>query len=310
MDGWLYDLVTGGLPLIEQIQGFRTPFLDSFFKVATFLGDEDFFFLLVPLFYWLIDKRFGRNLAYMLVFSTAVAATVKNTLQLPRPPADLHLIEQAGYGFPSGHAMNAISLWGYVAVVWQRLGRWVWPVMVFVMVSEAFSRLYLGVHYPMDTVGGLLLGTVVLLLWIRWERRLEGWAAGLSLGQVVMGSILMALAVLLLIPGDGSYPAQDAATLSGLLLGANVGFYMEAHRVRFATAGSWMQLAGRLILGFVVLLVVREGMALVYGAALPDYETIIWVERTLRFARYGVVGLTLTWWVPLLFVGLGLAKTE
>jgi len=71
-----------------------------------------------------------------------------------------------------------------------------------------------------------------------------------------------------------------------------------------------MQLAGRLILGFVVLVVVLEGMALVYGVVLPDYETIVWGERTLRFVRYVVVGLTLTWWIPALFVRFGLAKTE
>ena len=310
MDGWLYDLVTGGLPLIEQIQRFRTPFLDGFFKAATFLGEADFFLLLIPLFYWLIDKRFGRNLAYLLVFSIALYTVAKNILGLPRPPVAMHLIEQSGFGFPSGHAVNAIALWGYMAVVWQRLGRWVWPVMIFVMVSEAFSRLYLGVHYPMDTVGGLLLGALILLLWTRWESRLGRWAASFSLGQVMGGSLIMALALLFLTPGDGTYPVQDAATLSGLLLGANVGFYMEAHRVRFATAGSWTQLAGRLILGFVLLIVVREGMALVFGLVLPDYETIVWVERTLRFVRYGIVGLTLTWWIPALFVRLGLAKTE
>ena len=311
MDGWLHDLVTGGLPLIEQIQGFRTPFLDGYFKVATFLGNEDFFFLLVPLFYWLMDKRFGRNLAYLLVFSTAVAMAVKNTLQLPRPPEALHLVEQGGYGFPSGHAMNAVSLWGYIALVWQGLGRWVWPVMLVVMVSEAFSRLYLGVHYPMDSLGGLILGALVLGLWMRWERRLERWAAGLSLGQVAGGSILVALAVALVIPGDATgYPAQDAATVAGLLLGVNVGLYMELHRVRFATAGTWTQLAGRLVLGFVLLMAVREGMALVYGVVLPDYEAVIWIERTLRFVRYLVVGLTLTWWIPALFVRLGLAARE
>ena len=310
MNGWLYDLITGGLPLIEQIQHFRTPFLDGFFKAATFLGEADFFMLLVPLFFWLFDKRFGRNLAYLLVFSAVLFSGIKNVLKMPRPPASLHLIEQSGYGFPSGHATNAVSLWGYIGVVWHKLGRWVWPLLLAVMVAEAFSRLYLGVHYPLDTVGGLILGGVVLFLWTRWESRLAQWAGGLSLGQVVGGSTVLALAVLLLVPGDGSYPAQDAATLGGLLLGANVGFYMEAHRVRFATAGSWKQLAGRLILGVVALMVVREGMAFVYGVVLPDYESMVWVERILRFVRYAMVGLTLSWWVPVLFVRLGLATKE
>ncbi|MBP7963244.1 MAG: phosphatase PAP2 family protein [Caldilineaceae bacterium] len=310
MNGWLYDLISGGLPLIEQIQGFRTPFLDGFFKAATFLGEADFFLLLVPIFFWLINKRFGRNLAYLLVLSSVLFTGIKNILKMPRPPVALHLIEQAGYGFPSGHAVNAVSLWGYMGVIWHGLGRWVWPLVLVVMGAEAFSRLYLGVHYPLDSVGGLILGGLILFLWTRWEGRLAQWAGRLSLGQVVGGSALLALAVLFLVPGDGSYPVQDAATLGGLVLGANVGFHMEAHRVRFATAGSWMQLAGRLVLGFVVLMVVREGLALVFGVVLPDYETIVWVERTLRFVRYGVVGLTLTWWIPALFVRLGLAKTE
>ena len=83
MNGWLYDLISGGLPLIEQIQGFRTPFLDGFFKAATFLGEADFFLLLVPIFFWLINKRFGRNLAYLLVLSSVLFTGIKNILKMP-----------------------------------------------------------------------------------------------------------------------------------------------------------------------------------------------------------------------------------
>ncbi len=132
--------------------------------------------------------------------------------------------------------------------------------------------------------------------------------AGLSGGQVFGASVLVAGAMMVVSRGTDGYPPEDAATLGGILLGANVGVFYEMQRVRFADRGSWIQILGRLVVGLVLLVAVREGMALLYGVAIPDYESTIWLERTLRFVRYTVVGLTLTWWVPALFVRLGLAS--
>ena len=309
MDGWLYDFVTGGLPMIEQVQAWRTPQLDAFFRAATFLGDADFFLLAIPLLYWLVHKRFGLEVAYLLVFSLTVNLALKSFFQLPRPPMAMHLVEQGGYGFPSGHSMNAVAMWGFIAISWRHLGRWVWPVTVLLMVAQAFSRIYLGVHYPADVVAGLILGGLVLWIWLRWSPGVANWAARLSLPSVLIGSLVAAAAMMLVSIDATGFPAEDSATLAGILLGANVGVALEVSRVRFQISATWMQRLGRLVMGIVVLMLVREGLALLYGALIPDYESMLGLERTLRFVRYTAVGLVLTWIIPALFVRLGLAQT-
>lgn len=304
---WMYDLVTSGLPMIEWAQEFRTPLLDSLFRAGTFLGEADFFLLLVPFFYWAVDKRFGLKLAYLLVFSLTVNLALKSLFRLPRPPLEFRLVSESTYGFPSGHATNAVAMWGYLGRFLSRLGRWVWPVIGVLIFLQASSRIYLGIHYPADVVGGLISGGLILWIWVSQEDRLTRWAGSLSLGQVVAGSVALAALMLFVTRGEDGYPVEDAATLAGVIVGANVGIFYEARRVGFSAMGGWAQRLARLAVGLVILAVVREGLALLFGVILPDFEQILWLERTLRFIRYAVVGLTLTWWIPALFVRVGLA---
>jgi undecaprenyl-diphosphatase len=142
--------------------------MTSVARVVTWLGSS---VVMVPVIvavgaFFLVRRRDWRpGLALVAAFGGAVILynVVKQAVERPRPPA-AHMIGQAsGFAFPSGHATGAIALWGMLAVVlWargpRRLRALVWPSAFLIVWAVGASRLYLGVHWFTDVLGGYALG--------------------------------------------------------------------------------------------------------------------------------------------------------
>lgn len=307
METGLYDWVVGGLPLLEWIQGWRTPLLDFYFLVMTFLGEEEFFLIALPGIYWCYDKRLGRRLVYLLVVSNVVNSAFKNIFRMPRPPEELRMVQEASYGLPSGHAMNGVTLWGYATWRLRWLGGWIWIIAIWVVLSTAFSRLYLGIHYPADMLTGLIFGVLTLVGFIWLERWVTGWLPRADRRFFIPGAALLSLILVAVAPGDAyTYPAETTITLAGLFFGSTVGFLHEMEWVRFVNRGSAVQLLLRYLLGVVIALVFWMGLRVLFGLI----DASFWLESVLRFVRYGLTGYAIAVWAPMLFLRLGLAERE
>ena len=108
----------------------------------------------------------------------ALSGLAKLAVQRPRPHVIPRLMHGAGwFSYPSGHSMLAPIIFGLGIIVWAApwpspaLRRAALVLAALFALSIGFSRVYLGVHYPSDVLGGLLLGTAwsaLALLW--WER--------------------------------------------------------------------------------------------------------------------------------------------
>ncbi|MBB6730293.1 phosphatase PAP2 family protein [Cohnella zeiphila] len=110
--------------------------------------------------------------------STLLNTAVKNAVGRERP--SLHRIaEEAGYSFPSGHAMAALSLYGITVYLLWRHVRNGWGKALIAAVAAVYilaigaSRIYLGVHYPSDVIGGYLLSGCWLAATIGTFRSLQ-----------------------------------------------------------------------------------------------------------------------------------------
>lgn len=94
---------------------------------------------------------------------------------------------EVGYGLPSGHAQHTLVEWGVIAAWVHR--RWFSVLAVALVASIGFSRIWLGVHFPTDVLGGWLLGAVLLWIYLRYGERIttrlsvagSGWQLGCAL---------------------------------------------------------------------------------------------------------------------------------
>jgi hypothetical protein len=190
----------------------------------------------------------------------------------PQPVIDAFRLRDLSFGFPSGHTSSAFAVWGGLAVVFRK--RWLAWLAPLMIVLIAFSRLYLGVHFLADVLGGAVLGGGMLLgawgLWRDDSRRerlfaaLRG-AAARSLPGALHLALLFGLPLLLAALGLVSM------TFTGAYLGLNAAFALALrHGLPGDRAPLWARLA-RVLLGGALFwltgLVLQQAIVLVPAVA-------------------------------------------
>lgn len=301
------------------------PQLAGFFHFISTLGLEEFYLVMAPLIYWSIDKRLGKQLAYLFLLSYAINALGKHVLRGPRPywlDPNLALWESPDYGLPSGHAQLTAAIYLFIAG-WVRRW-WVWLLAIAYTLTMMLSRVYLGAHFLHDVLLGALLSLLLLLGYVIWQQRYA-----VSFGKRILGYRLMVallipvgfvvvyalLRLLIGVPNESVAWAafipeaervglENMASAVGALLGAGIGLTLEGSRVRFISRGSVAQRIGRFVLGIVVTLALWYGL----GQLFPDDP--LWLAVPLRIFRYMAVLLWVSYFAPMAFVRTRLAAAE
>jgi undecaprenyl-diphosphatase len=159
-------------PIRSWISGHRVDALDTFFLHVTRLGSWQV--VVIGLIVLLaLAWRVCPPMAGLLIIATlarpACEWLIKSGVGRTRPSAE-SLVESGGPSFPSGHVMAAIALWGLmppiVALLTNRRALW-WAATVVsaaIILLVTASRVYMGVHWFSDVVGGLVFGAVYLLV--------------------------------------------------------------------------------------------------------------------------------------------------
>ena len=161
----------------DFIMSFRNKPLDTYFKGITRLGDATTIIVLLCTCILLIK---GKNIFY-LCFSTGLSVIInqlfKNTICRSRPD-ELRLISQGGYSFPSGHTMITICFYGFLFYYVYKYvkNKYIKTTLLILLsiniISIPLSRIYVGVHYFTDVLGGLLLGSCILIVVIKYGNKL------------------------------------------------------------------------------------------------------------------------------------------
>ncbi|TVX98995.1 phosphatase PAP2 family protein [Paenibacillus cremeus] len=152
--------------IISGVQGAESPALTHVMKFFTFIGNGYcVVFVSAIVLFFLYQVLHHRKELILFIAVVVGSAVLNETLKLifHRARPTLHRIVVAnGFSFPSGHSMSAFSLYGIVAfLLWRHtstpLGRGILIMLSMIMIlTIGVSRIYLGVHYPSDVVGGFL----------------------------------------------------------------------------------------------------------------------------------------------------------
>lgn len=295
-----------GLDLIIWFQSWRTPLIAAFGTIFHYLGSEQFYLVILPLIYWCLDAAFGRRLAIFFLLASWGNAWFKALLHRPRP-ADISeavqpVVQETGFGTPSGHAQNAVSLWGLVAYHARRV--YITAIVVVYVLLVMVSRMIVGVHYLHDVVIGALIGTLLVGVYVWAEPRLSRPLAQQKVG-VKVGLVILATAILLAIsirPTSVPATVTGVGTSLGAFLGMGVGIALETSFVHFRADGPIWKRALRFVLGVAVMLILWQGLDVAFEGLEP--------ELVFRLIRYGLVGLWGSFGAPWVFVRIRLAEVD
>ena len=149
------------MDFILFIQSYSNPFLDNFFKLVTMMGEDFFIMIVVGIIFWTVNKKFAYRIAFVYLTNGVLNLSLKEIFKTQRIIGEagirsLRVETAGGYSFPSGHTQSAASLWTVVMLKIKQ--RWFYVLAVLMMVLVGLSRIYLGVHRPVDVIFGLLIG--------------------------------------------------------------------------------------------------------------------------------------------------------
>ena len=269
---------------LRLLEGIRLPALDVFFGAVTYLGDELAFMVLAFALFWCVDKRTGYYAFVAGLFGTIGNQFLKIVCRIPRPwvlDPDFTIVESAraqatGYSFPSGHTQNAVGTFGGIARFTRR--RWVRIVCIVIAVLVPFSRMYLGVHTPLDV--GVAAVTAVALLFLLYPIMERSDVRHGVMAAVIGVMLALAVGYLLFVslyhfPADVdadnlAHGVENAWKLMGATVGLLAAWWLDVRFIHFDTRAVWyvqlIKLAGGLVLLLAIRAVLKAPLAALLGA--------------------------------------------
>ncbi len=262
------------MPFLYFLREMGNPVFDWFFELITHLGEETIFLVIAIVFFWCVNKREGYYILLTGLIGTLINQAAKLACRVSRPwvidpdfqPVGDSKIEATGYSFPSGHTQNIASTFGAIAAH-NKKKKWVTVLSVSIIVLVAFSRMYLGVHTPLDVLTSLLVAFVLVFglhPLFESDERLNK-----SLPYIVIASTVLSLGFLaftILMGADTTLEAENynsalknACTLLGCTAGLILVYFIDTKFTNFKTEAPWYSQIMKAVLGFCGVLLIKEG---------------------------------------------------
>ena len=267
------------MEFLRLLEGLRTPFFDELMAAVTYCGNEIVFMVVALILFWCVSKRQGCYLLLTGLYATVLVQAAKPIFCIPRPwviDPGFTIVEAAradagGFSFPSGHAQNISGTLG--ALFLARKEKWLRTLCVVLIVLVCFSRMYLGVHTPLDVLVGAGIGLLCAAVLFRFCRDDAVFARSFkALFAIGIGLTLAYLLFIELFPFPAEVDAENlqhgidsAYTLMGCVLAVPMMWlYDQKHpfSVDAPPAGQLLKVA----LGLGLLLAVRAGLKALFAA--------------------------------------------
>ncbi|MUL36149.1 hypothetical protein BWI75_07260 [Gloeocapsopsis sp. AAB1 = 1H9] len=205
--------------LIVRIQEVFSPSRSWLFELFSYLGDTQGVLLLTALTFWISGRRLAYSLVGIVVFSMTIDLVIGTLVGLPRPedPRIIVWKDEFTSSFPSGHSALATSIWGMLATL-----NWMPKfITAIAVVGVMLARLYFGIHYLGDVIGGALIGAVLIVAYLRILPTLDQFFTRRSFQFFQFWGGLILAAVLVAVPfaGDSARVWHVMGTVAGFVVG-------------------------------------------------------------------------------------------
>ena len=279
------------LYLLERM---RLPVLNEFMLLITQFGEETAFLVAAMIIFWCVDKYKGYYILSVGFIGTLANQFMKLWFRIPRPwvlDENFTILEQAregagGYSFPSGHTQSAVGTFGSIAATAKNKKICIAAILIAALV--AISRMYIGVHTPLD-VGGSVILAVALIFAVR---PLVFKHHRIGMPVLLAAMILMAVGYLCFVEFY-QFPAEvfatdnyhhgleNAYTLLGALAGLVIVYIVDEKWLHFSVKAVWWAQILKVVIGLGLVLAVKAGMKGMLNG--------IFGELLGRSVRYGLI---------------------
>jgi len=246
-------------------------------------GEETFYIIVASTIFWCINKKFGYKLGFAILTGTIVNTAVKDLVNSARPIGitgvrSLRLETATGQSFPSGHTQGSTTFW--VSFMAKTKKKWVYVVGILAIILVGFSRMYLGVHYPVDIIGGLVIG----IIWTLISNYIFEYSQKTKNPWILMIIIVPMLIGLIYLRQKTYY------SISGTVLGFYIGYIVETKYIMYDARSTKVKQLIKLFLGLGILITLK-GLI----------KVILPISIFSDFFRYAIVGLWITVGAPYIF---------
>jgi membrane-associated phospholipid phosphatase len=296
------------IDILLMLQAFREGAggcLTEFISKMTWFGEMNVVLVIIGLIYWCVSKRVGTYLlmgwsgnrivnGVLKVAACAYRPWIRDPRIVPEPAA---MKTATGYSFPSGHSMNAASLFGGLAIR-RDIGGCLRALMWTFLCLIAFSRIFLGVHTPQDILVGSAVGVLVMFL----TGRLLQWLESNPGKDVLVAIVGVAIAVVAAVySATKSYPVDYDA--SGKLLVDGMKMANDTFKaVGWLSAFMLGWILERRYVGFTTDVPVQERFCRLAGGLLGYYIVFLVAVPPITAALVGFSGTVVTSFLQMFYV--------
>lgn len=283
------------MSFLRLLEGIRNPVCDFLMSLITHLGEETVFMAVAIAVFWCFSKKDGYYLLSVGFVGTVLNQFLKLLFRIPRPwvlDKDFTIVESAraeatGYSFPSGHTQSSVGTFGSLAYIHKNKRSVLIPCII-ACVLVPFSRMYLGVHTPLDV--GVSIGIAVILIFALKPLMDRAYDSPKIMVCTLSAMALLALGLILYVelyrfPSDIdehnlASGIKNAYTLFGATLGMIIAYLLEKKYVNFDTSGKWYTQIIKLAVGLGLIIGIKAGLKPVLNIIFASHP----IAHSVRYA--------------------------
>ena len=262
------------MELLYALESIRTPFLDKLMGLVTNLGGEAVFIVAAIIVFWCLNKSCGYYMMTVGFAGTIINQFLKLWFRIPRPwvkDPNFTIVESAraeatGYSFPSGHTQNAFAVFGAPARFFKNTALRI--IFILLIALTAFSRMYVGVHTPLDVGVSIIVGTILVFVIYPFFRDMDKSPKKVYIIFsifIVLAAAFVAFVELYDFPADidaENYASglKNAYMILFCAIGLMLTFFIDTKYVHFPTQAVWWAQIIKVVVGLAILLALKSAL--------------------------------------------------